>query len=308
MIRKFALIISAAVIFTGCGAIQVNDRLFVSMMGVRENDGIYELYIQVCGTENRDNENSSPEYELLKGKGRSFEEAADEIMHSKGKELFFGRCEAVITDESFISSIERMKMLADKGVSVGCPVIYSPDPSVPLSMKVNDMLIGGDEFSSILEKYGKDGLIAKADVKTVCEAAAKGEKIVIPEFIDEYKGSAVSSGEDIIYIDENETAALNILRGERVSLNIPEGEISLGNEKLSVYKQLSDERNKYIITVSAELCTDNNTLDIDEKITDFLGAFIERAVSDGFGTVISHELDIDEAAPEIIIYTEINKE
>ena len=58
-----------ALTMTSCSAVQVNERMFVQLMGISETDGLYELTVQVYNS--TDSEDSDPQYKALSGSGRS---------------------------------------------------------------------------------------------------------------------------------------------------------------------------------------------------------------------------------------------
>ena len=89
-----------ALTMTSCSAVQVNERMFVQLMGISETDGLYELTVQVYNS--TDSEDSDPQYKALSGSGRSISEAADMIMRNSGRQLFFGHCTAIYANESLI--------------------------------------------------------------------------------------------------------------------------------------------------------------------------------------------------------------
>ena len=101
-VLPFEAVSMAAVIFalalTACTAVQVNERIFVALMGIEEDDGLYYLTVQAFNSTEVSQDEPIPEYAVYSGTGRSFNEAADMIMRDSGRELFWGHCGVIFAD------------------------------------------------------------------------------------------------------------------------------------------------------------------------------------------------------------------
>lgn len=255
--RLIALLIcigSAAL--SGCGAIQVNERLFVQMMGIRENDGIYELSVQVCPTENVKEGESKPDYKVMTGRGRSIYEAASSIMRESGRQLFFGHCRLIFADGNILRDGEKLKTLAGERISIGCPVVYSDDPARSVGMKDGEgNIIGADKAESVLDQYCDDGFLTEATLKSVCEAAENGRVMVLPRYDESPSGSAVLNGETTAFMNLTESAAYNLINGSDMTvLTVLGGRVTVESPETSVYFQSLDSGGEYQLTVTAD-CT-----------------------------------------------------
>lgn len=255
-ILPIILSVISMVIFSGCEAVQVNERMFVQMMGIREADGIYELFLQISLPQPQGGDSSSEtqnEYEVITGNGRSIEEAIGTITRNEGKEIFFGHCRLIFADSSILRDTGKLKTLAGKRISIGCPVIYCSDPEKAVSAEdENGKLVGYDATEAVIQRYHDDGLIVEAALKSVCEAAEKHEDIVLAAYDTAPSGAAVLCSDGrIVMMSLNETAAYNILNGNGgVKLGVSEGSITVSGSEKTVYCRKAGNINEYEIRLA----------------------------------------------------------
>lgn len=277
---------------TACGAVQVNERMFVQLMGISEDSGITELTVQVFDSANAEKDGPVPVYKVLHGSGRSFYEAADMIVRENGRELFFGHCSAVFANEEVIRNGEKLKMLAGERISPGCAVLLSDSPEKAASEKDSeDELIGADRVLSVISRYKDEGLASGADLKTVTEAAEKGDFAVIPLYDGGITGCAVidmSGGASRLGMSE--TAALNLMMGSGgIRLSVLDGSVTLGKVKKSIYCRNTESGGEYAVTLSLRYRLDEGGglhKDYGEEteriISAAVGNICRRAAEDGF--------------------------
>ena len=72
-----AVMIGLCSLLGGCTAVQVNERMYVQMMGLSEEDGECVLCVQVCSTESAPDE--PPVYEFYEGRGEGLKEAMIQV-------------------------------------------------------------------------------------------------------------------------------------------------------------------------------------------------------------------------------------
>lgn len=243
---------------TGCGAVQVNERMYVQMMGVSGSEDECVLCVQVCSTKSPPEE--APVYEYLEGTGKSFRKAAADIEQKSGRELFFGHCTLVILDKNHLYNEEDIKMIMGERVSPGCRVCCSDNPGYALSRKKdsggNDggNIIGADVISGEMKQYEKRGQLSEVTLKDVCILADKGGAAVIPAFYgDNFGSGAVSANRDILYLSPEETAVWGLLKGESGGeFPVLGGTVRADKVRSSVYLQTGEN----ILNISANLsCT-----------------------------------------------------
>ncbi|MCI7767342.1 MAG: hypothetical protein MSJ26_05080 [Oscillospiraceae bacterium] len=250
-----ALILISCLLLAACSAVQVNERMFVGLMGIEEDDGLYYLTLQAYSTAHTDKDAPVPEYQVYSGTGRSFYEAADMIMRESGRQLFFGHCEAIFADGDIISDKDKLRMFAGERISVGCPVIYSEKPRSEVDRRdENDELIGADVILSALDRYAAEGLYRKATLRDITAAAERGNTVLLPFSERGIAGSAaIDMNGNVSVLGLPETAALNLLLGERgVKMSILGGSMSVGAEDVSVYFRQGEAIGEYSISVRAK--------------------------------------------------------
>lgn len=290
----FAAAIVSMLCLAACTAVQVNERMFVSLMGIEENDGLYYLTIQAYSSTDTNSEAPVPEYRVYSGTGRSVYEAADMIMRQSGRELFFGHCTCVFADDDIIRDKEKLKMLAGERISPGCPVIYSEDPGAEADRKdENDELTGSDIIISGIERYAAEGLYSEVTLRDVISADSAGGVVILPLSEKGISGSAAvnTSGETVL-LDLSETAALNLLRGEKgVRMSVLGGSLSTRINDKSVYFRQGDNVGEYNISIKAEgvltelgksESLEDYKKEAEKIISGSAEAICEKAFKDGF--------------------------
>ncbi|MDD6990726.1 MAG: hypothetical protein PUI48_02755 [Oscillospiraceae bacterium] len=290
----FAAAIVSMLCLAACTAVQVNERMFVSLMGIEEDEGLYYLTIQAYSSTDANSDAPVPEYRVYSGTGRSFYEAADMIMRQSGRELFFGHCTCVFADDDIIRDKEKLKMLAGERISPGCPVIYSEDPGAEADRKdENDELTGSDIIISGIERYAAEGLYSEVTLRDVISADSAGGVVILPLSEKGISGSAAvnTSGETVL-LDLSETAALNLLRGEKgVRMSVLGGSLSTRINDKSVYFRQWDNVGEYNISIKAEgvltelgksESLEDYKKEAEKIISGSAEAICEKAFKDGF--------------------------
>lgn len=254
-----AVMIGLCSLLGGCTAVQVNERMYVQMMGLSEEDGECVLCVQVCSTESAPDE--PPVYEFYEGRGEGFRQAVADIEQKNGRELFFGHCTLTALDGNFLYSTEDIKMLMGERVSPGCRVCCSEKPRELLSRKADSesgKIIGADVISGELDQYEKRGQYKEVTLKDVCILADKAAPAVIPAFFGENYGSgavaaATAKSSDILYLTAEETALCNMLKEETgAEFSVLGGTVKTDKVRNAVYLQTGE--NILNISLDAE-CT-----------------------------------------------------
>ena len=124
--KKLSLMICVSAVMlllTGCTGSDLNSAVFVSTAGLAY-DG-KEYAVSVCGSAaDRDGEKNI----TASGKGRTVEEALEDIRRSTGYEPFFGHCGAAAADANALRDGTAFEFLADSRISPACRIYYSDDP------------------------------------------------------------------------------------------------------------------------------------------------------------------------------------
>lgn len=290
----FVIIMMISVLLmTGCETMQVNERMFVQMMGIEEDDGIYQLTLQVYSTSG-EIESPVPEYEVMTGYGRSIREAVDMISQDTGRDIYLGHCMFIVADEDVLRDGDKLKMLAGEQISIGSKVYISDDPSSCVEVYDNNKLVGADKLAASANRYEYDGLCCSTTLKDVTSAAITGKTAVIPVIDREVIGTAIidMSGETSV-LTLNETAVLNLLNGKKgIRLNVSGADIYTEITDISSYYQ---QGSGYDIFINAKCVIDETGAPDDltfyrnetEKIIeDTVSHIYKRAYSEGFAEII----------------------
>lgn len=240
---KIFPVIAAMCLLCGCTAVEVNERMYVQMMGVSEEEGECLLCVQAVGTHSAPDE--APVYEYHEGRGANFRQAAADIEAENGRQLFFGHCTLLILDEDFLTSAERLKMFMGERISPGCRVCFSNDPGEVLSKEADGSLIGADVISGETKRLEDRGQFKEVTLKEVCENAASMTPLLLPAALSDDGGTVTGSavcGGDTVLLDMNETVVAGLIAGE-TGAEIPVGGYTLRVDRAdpSVYYQTGEK-------------------------------------------------------------------
>lgn len=286
---------------TGCG-VQLNSRDFVSMMGISEDNGIWEVSVRIFSP-------SEEEPLLLSGMGTSYHDAVRSVEHDRGKELFFGRCEAVIADGDVISHDDRLRLLLGEGISSGCPVIYSESPA-----EVIDKWEDGEVLKNRMTEYIKDGMLCEAPMMDVCSAVFSGKSVVIPEAEGDFSGGVMLKNGRAFQMNLTDMQAFSLLHGDEIHFSFENCMVQLSDVNVNIYKHTGNV-SEYDISIDAcctvtelsghreEECVETakkyisyaikNLLEKAEKQS-FIGELIPSG--DGYGNIYNIHIDTKKAA------------
>ncbi|MGN1090327.1 MAG: hypothetical protein ACI4Q6_08000 [Huintestinicola sp.] len=240
--KKYRLgaLVLLMLMLTGCG-VQLNRRDFVSMMGISEDNGMWEVSVRIYSP-------SEEESEFLSGTGTSYHDAVRSVEHDRGKELFLGRCEAVIADKDVISHDNRLRLLLGEGISAGCPVIYSESPA-----EVLDKWEDGEVLINRMKEFMKDGMLCEAPMMDVCSAVFSGKSVVIPEAEGDFSGGVMLKNGGVFRMNLTDMQALSLLRGGDIRFSFENCMAQLSDVDVNIYKH-TGEVSEYDISIDA-CCT-----------------------------------------------------
>ncbi len=283
--KKLIPFLFSIILLSGCDSVNVNERLFVEMMGLSQSDGVYELTVQTAA----ETEDGKPQ--LFTGRGSSFEDAAESIMREEGKSLFFGHCAAVFLDHNIISDTERLKALAGKRVSVGCPVIYSESPALSAGAKgSDDELVTAQQLRAVLERYRSHGLPVDSTLKDMCSVASGGKPEIVPMYAQRMTGTAIVAYDGIFPLNMSESTALGILEQNKgVTVTAEHGSVCLDKPEVTVYFRQSTGECTVDITSSCTAEEISRENDLARQLTAAQNStvhsvthLLERAYADRF--------------------------
>lgn len=225
----------AMLMLTGCG-VQLNRRDFVSMIGILEKNGLWEICVCVSSP----SEDSS---ELLSGTGTSYHDAVRSVEHDRGKELFFGGCEAVVADKNVLSHDDRLRMLLGEGISSGCPVIFSESPAEVLE-KWED----GELLIYRMREFVKDGMLSETAMMDVCSAVFSGDGVVIPEAEGDFSGGILLKNGGTFRMNLTDMQAFNLLCGKDIRFSYENCVAELSDSDVDIYRHRG-EVSEYDISI-----------------------------------------------------------
>ncbi|MCM1579361.1 MAG: hypothetical protein NC078_11235 [Ruminococcus sp.] len=252
-----ALTMTVTALLSGCGSVQVNERMYVQMMGLAEEEGECVLCVQVCGTEGKPGE--PPVYEYHEGRGENFGQAAAAMERENGRELFFGHCTLAALDSKYLYNAEGIKTLLGERVSPGCRAVWAEEPRELLSEETDSGIVGADVISGQTERLEKRGQFSEVTLRDVCVWADKSAPMLLPAFSEgdfgsgAAKNNAANSNENFLFLSAEETALCNMLKEETgAEFSILGGTARVDNAKKFLYLQTGEN----IMNISLALeCT-----------------------------------------------------
>lgn len=305
---KRLFLIAACIIsvfcFTGCqSAVQVNERMFVRLMGIRITEDGYDIAAQICSQESADSSASS-KYSLVRGSGSSFDEAVDNINRENGRQLFFGHCTTIYTDEVLLTDSGALLQLAGKRISIGCPLIYSENPIYTVMSMGDGEENNADIVKGTLTDLYKNGQLAALTLKDSVINAQNSEITVLPCFDYEKGGSMVvfSDGRTAL-LSGSETKLYNLLNEQPMIKFYSSGSgIKINKPDTSIYYRKMDNGGELTVNIKGKYEIDDliNINDEQELLNNAEGdirnelvRFIERADEEKFLSALSDDIGAD---------------
>ncbi len=238
-------------LLTGCGGVQVNERMFAQAIDIRREEGDISLIAQIWDTKN-----DTGSLILSEERGGSFCEAAENVIRNSGRDLFFGHCQAVFTDENVICDPDVLGELLRYGISAGCPVIYSEE-----RLSEDDSGVGNKQEQSAaegLEVFVEDGIIGEFTLKNALGAASSGSTAAVPLYKSGFEGTVLIENDKVIPLSLTESAVYNILSGaDELSLTSSDGKAHLTGMNVKLYHDMSAD-GSYLVDISGR-CAQNGS-------------------------------------------------
>lgn len=151
--------ISAAVLLTGCIGTEVNKRVFVQLMGIEKNGGVYEVNLQFYSPQSS---NGSPDISQsnsasVSGNGSTLYEAVANAELRSGKELFLGHTKLIIIGTGITEPSDELLPLLQNSISPICPVVYSREPASITDTFMSEGLFSADRLTKIMDSNVRSG-------------------------------------------------------------------------------------------------------------------------------------------------------
>lgn len=244
-------IITAAMLLSGCDSLQVNDRMYVRMIGVTETHDSIELTVQAFDTKAAA-EKTVPEYETYTGSGKTVYEAADDITAQSAKEVYFGQCRLLFADEKTLTDTELLHTLPILGIPSSCEVIFSEEPKKTAERTdSNNTIIGTEYVTKELDRHRTAGAYYPATLRDVTVTKDSAEAIVIPGYSETLNGIAVIGSKNIT-LSQEEAKLYNFLAHKsEITLFLPESTLSVKSCDTTAYINTSTPP-RLEITVNAK--------------------------------------------------------
>ena len=228
-IRTISLVLSAvffAGIVSGCGSVQLNQRIIVQGIGIDRFENDYKLTFIALNTDDQENTNSSV---LLYSNGSSPEDAINALERQSGKKVLLSQCLFILINRD--AAKNRSQTLdyfcERRDIQTGINLIVSEDDSRPCIEKAkNEYNLSAESVSMGFDSNAVEQTVAHFTLSDyISEITDDNNSILIPRvFINkelhclEISGSFVSEEDNIYTLSKENTALVLLMKNKTGSL------------------------------------------------------------------------------------------
>jgi hypothetical protein len=272
--KKILTLFLIIIICSSCSTegLQVNERAFVQLFGMKKTGSIYHVYMKLL------------EEETISGEGDTILSAVAEAELLQGKKLFLGQMKLFIIGDGFEELSRDLNLFISGDICPACPVLYSDNPEEIVGSEVD-----ADELLKELNVYSSQGksiitplteIVSKTTenrtASTVPNVSQKDDRI-------EFDGITLL-GEDGSkgIISNSEALGIKILSGktesrDRITISAPVGIDTISSEILGLKVKRDVRLKDNILTLQIKI---KIKADITEKPTKMPYEIGMEAISD----------------------------
>ncbi len=169
---------------SGCfGGMEVNQRLFVQLMGIDKTDEMYVVSIQSYngkisgGQTDTTDANMNVHY----GEGSTIYSAIADAEKRQGKQFFLGHIKLLVISDNLKSPAKELSIFLDSNISPGCPVVYSDEPAKIVSTKLTDGVFSAEYLLQLMDSAAIHGETIYTSLMSLTEnSAVLGISSILP--------------------------------------------------------------------------------------------------------------------------------
>jgi Ger(x)C family germination protein len=313
-------VFAAMVFLTGCsGAVEVNNRAFVQLIGIDLKDEIYTVSLQIFESQGSGgNTDTSKSYSAaIHGTGNTILSAISDAEISQGKKLFLGHTKVIVIGKSVKNPVKDLSMFLDEGMSPSCLIVYSDNPAQIIETKMSGGMYSAQYLLMIMQNNYQHGKLVYTTLSDLASAKNSAPVPVIEseEDIIKFNGLCLMKDDGSAGImPSDEVLGVKFLRNEVLSndsitipVALPEGNTAV-SIRSSETKRCTLEENG-IITFSVDITVDADIKENPGKlsnsaVSDAVKAKIEQLCRNAFYTSVStHNSDIFDIYKYVRKYT-----
>ena len=289
-------------IMTGCsGAVEVNNRAFVQLIGIDYSDEMYTVSLQIFESQGSGGQtDTSKSYSAsVYGTGITVLSAIADAELSQGKNLFLGHTKLVVIGKSVQNPAKDLSMFLDEGMSPSCLIVYSDNPSKIIETKMSGGMYSAEYLLQIMQNNYQHGkLIYTTLADLASDNTAPVPVIESKKDVIDFNGLCLMKADGPAGImPADEILGVKFLRNEVLSndnITIPVT-LAVGNAavtlrssstKCCIYE--ADGKIQFAVEITADAdVRENPDRMSDSVISESVKYKIERLCSDAFYTAVT---------------------
>ncbi len=233
------------VLASGCfGGVEVNQRAFVQLMGIDKSDDMYVVNIQLYHSQSGTGEPdiTMANSKTVDGTGPTIFRAIEDAEKKQGKQFFLGHIKLLIIGRNLDAPADELGIFLDSGITPGCPVVYSDDPSGIVATELKDGAFSAEYLLKLMNTSARHGETVYTPLKELTSnVSVLGLSCVLPVISSD--GQTISFN-GLTFLKDNK-----VITGYQVSENDVLG------VKLLMDDYSNDDRVNVPVTVGGKTAT-----------------------------------------------------
>lgn len=287
----------------GCsGAVEVNNRSFVQLIGIDLKDEIYTVSLQVFESQGSggDTDTSKSYSNTVHGTGGTILSAISNAEISQGKKLFLGHTKVIVIGKSVKNPVKDLSMFLDEGMSPSCLIVYSENPAQIIETKMSGGMYSAQYLLMIMQNNYQHGKLIYTTLSDLASAKNTAPVPVIEseEDVIKFNGLCLMQADGSAgIVPSDEVLGVKFLRNEVLSndsitipVALPGGNCAVAVRTSETKRCASEENGSIIfsadITVDADI-KENPTKLSDSVVSEAVKAKIEKLCRNAYYTSVS---------------------
>lgn len=227
-------------LFSGCGSIQLNQRLIIQGIGIDKYDDKYKLTLIVLDTENAEDENAS---KILYTEGDTVEKSIAAIENQRGRKILLSQCLFIMMDikaaQSCNASLRYFTQINDIQKSVNLSVSENRSQEI-ITTAMKDMGYKPEYINVLSDSKAIDQPEVHCSLMEYISAESYKDSSVIFPYVTIDRAINALSIDGSYVIDKLTDNSYNLDKKETNS-------VLLLNNKLTDFRNTADDEKSYLI-------------------------------------------------------------
>lgn len=223
--HAFSLILAVSIsafMFSGCGAIQLNQRIIVQGIGIDQNDSVYKLTVITLDTESEEQENA---VKILYSTGETVSEAVTALETQHGRKVLLNQCLFIMMNETAVkNTAETLSYFAEnndiiKGINL---IVSKSAAEQTITTAINDMGYKSEDINLLSDSSAINQTTVRFSLFDCISSENNPYSAMIFPYITindslsalQAYGSCLVNKSKISILNSNETAGVLIAKNE----------------------------------------------------------------------------------------------